>query len=133
MRKNLRSIIALIIMLALPLRGYAAIDMMSGCNHAHETPSSVSVAMSDADQGHYDLSVKQMAHTQGDHDDNSCGDKCSCGSCMTCTACGAFTLTDMPAFVPNAGILIHALANSTLAKPITPEGLLRPPSVRRLA
>src|SRR5687768_652304 len=131
MRRGLRTFLSFLIMLAIPLQGFATASMLfCGPHHA-------SLAQR-ADAGHHDHGA---AHAHHHHDAAPATDddetglagfvklfSVKCSACAACCSLSALPATAMPSlsFLPSISVAVPFFGSSYAG--IVPDGLERPPS-----
>lgn len=131
MPRALRTFLSCLVMLAIPLQGFASASMVfCGPHHA-------SLAQG-ADAGHHHDHGTDAAHhhhdaTPGDAEDGGLADflklfAVKCSACASCCSLAAVPIAPIPAlsFLPSIGVAVPFFGSSYAA--IVPDGLERPPS-----
>ena len=130
MRRTIRTYLSCLIMVAIPLHGFAASSMIL-CGPHHDALAQRAAAAHDHGDSHahhpHDVaSPNEGDDTQLDDFLKSLGVKCS--ACAACCALSAMPVTAMPAltFVPSISVAVPFFGSSYAG--IVPDGLERPPS-----
>ena len=136
MKKILHTFLAVILMLALPLQGFAAVSVAEKCHHDHEQiASSMDVVVAQIDHQHADTHGRFVAGTHkhfdnvkktSNKDDSSCRSTC-------CASCAQAALSENASAYFSRKLLMRIFVADTSPASFTPERLDRPPAGNRPA
>jgi len=136
MRRATRTFLAWILILAMPIHGFAAASMIvCGPNHARMAEAAEAASHdhgggAQSGAGHHHHAAAPSAHDPADDPESLFVKilKLKCSACESCCAMSAVPVAALPSlsFVPSLGVTAPFFDSSNAA--IVPDGLERPPS-----